>query len=225
MRYLLTFAAAAALAFAGAAKKNTPVKSEAGNETVNIYATLLADKDHIREALGAELPAGIVAVQVSVAPRGEEALNISRDDFQIISHKDGQRSGPFVPSQIAGSATLVVRSGSQGGGMYSGNPNAPVWGGIPGTMGRPRQIGTGDGGAIGAGGGSETETTARQASDPKQKDNPLLTLLEQKMLPDKETNETVNGFLYFPLDGKHKPKHLELIYNGPAGRLFVDFNK
>jgi hypothetical protein len=207
-------------------KKTQPiVTKEAGNETVDIYATPYLDKEHITKVLGAELPPGIVVFEVRVRPKGDYVVSVSRDDFQMLSHRDGQRSGPFVPSQIAGSATLVVSNSGRGGGLYSGNPNGPVWGGVPGTMGRPRQIGSPNSGAVGAGGGSETETTASVQKDASKEGNPLLTILEEKMLPEKESNDPVAGLLYFPLDGKHKLKDLELVYKGPAGKLMIDFGK
>lgn len=204
--------------------KKTRTTGEAGNERVDIYATPLLDREQIKNAIGAELPPGIIAVEMRIVPRGDEALSISRDDFQIISHQDGQRSGPFVPSQIAGSATMVVAQVPQDLGLYGGNPSGPVWGGIPGTMGRPRQM-PGNGGAMGSGGeGAGTAAEAKAGTnDPKKKDNPLLDILDRKMLQDKETKDTLTGYLYFPLDGKQKLKDIELIYKGPAGRLMVPF--
>lgn len=201
------------------------VTKEAGNETVDIYATPYLDKEQIAGVVGAELPPGIVVFEVKVRPKGDYVVNVSRDDFMMLSHKDGQRSGPFVPSQIAGSATLVVSSKSRGGGLYSGNPNGPIWGGIPGTMGRPRQIGDPNSGVMGGGGGSERETSATAGKDPAKEDNPLLKILEERMMQDKESNDPVVGLLYFPLEGKHKVKDLELVYKGPAGRLLIDFGK
>ena len=75
-------------------------------------------------------------------------------------------------------------------------------------------------GGEGSATGAEAKTTS---TDPKQKDNPLLAILDQKMLQDKETKEPVTGYLYFPLEGKQKLKDIELIYKGPAGRLIVPF--
>ncbi len=223
MRYILPFLMLVPVMFAGSDKK--PV-GEAGNDSVDIYATAFIDKDAIRSALGAELPEGIIAIDVKVVPKGDDPLSISRDDFEIISHRDGQRSGPFVASQIAGSAKLVISTATVGGGTYAGNPNGPVWGGIPGTMGRPGQLDDPNGGVVGSGTTTETETKATPANDAKEKDKnaPLIALLNQKMMPDKETKETVTGLLYFPVEGKKlKLKDLELIYKGPAGRLIVPF--
>lgn len=220
MRYSVFIFLFAALVCA--ADKKSRLTGEAGNDNVDIYATPLLDKEQIKAAIGAELPAGIIAIQVKVVPKGDDSLSVSRDDFQIISHKDGQRSGPFGPSQIAGSSTMVISTVNQAGGAYSGNPNGPVWGGIPG-LGRPRQM-PGEGGAVGAGGSGVTEAQAKTTSGAdKDKDNPLLAILDSKMLADKETKEPVSGYLYFPLEGKQKLKDIELIYKGPAGRLIVPF--
>jgi hypothetical protein len=42
-------------------------------------------------------------------------------------------------------------------------------------------------------------------------------------MPEKSTAEPVSGLLYFQLEGKHKPKDLELRYSGPAGRISLRF--
>jgi hypothetical protein len=221
MRYILPLALCASLLCLG--KQKIRPTGEAGNDHIDIYATPILDKEQINEAVGTNMPPGIVVVKVRVVPKGDDPLSVSRDDFEIISHKDGQRSAPFVPSQIAGSATLVVSTVPASGGTYGGNPNGPVWGGIPGTMGRPRQM-PGDGGAVGSGTAGATEADAKTATDPKAaKDSPLLAILGQKMLEDKETKEPISGYLYFPLEGKQKLKDIELIYKGPAGRLIVPF--
>jgi hypothetical protein len=33
----------------------------------------------------------------------------------------------------------------------------------------------------------------------------------------------VSGYLYFPLDGKHKLKNLAVLYRGSAGKLNLEF--
>jgi hypothetical protein len=54
-------------------------------------------------------------------------------------------------------------------------------------------------------------------------ENPLIKILESKMLRDTETKEPVEGLLYFLMQGKNKAKDLGLLYKGPAGRLSMDF--
>jgi hypothetical protein len=62
---------------------------------------------------------------------------------------------------------------------------------------------------------AKVETTAGQ--------DPLLTALKAKVLPEKETTEPLSGLLYFYLEGKQKPKDLELRYQGSAGKLALRF--
>jgi hypothetical protein len=56
-----------------------------------------------------------------------------------------------------------------------------------------------------------------------QEDSPLLKVLTEKSLPDKDIKAPVEGLLYFAIDGKLKPKDLSLIYQGQGGKLVVDF--
>jgi hypothetical protein len=67
------------------------------------------------------------------------------------------------------------------------------------------------------------EATVTAQSGAKDKENPVLAVLKQKVLPEKETSEPLAGLLYFSLEGKQKPKDLELQYNGPAGKLSLQF--
>jgi hypothetical protein len=209
-----------ALAAAAAAADKAPPAGKASNERVELDAVVYADKVAVRDLVGAELD-GILIVRLRVTPRGDEPLKVRPDDFLLRSDKDGQRSQPFAPSQIAGDAALVVASGSTGGGTVVGQDSGPIWGGAPGTGTRPRRL-PGNGGAVGTGAGEETVQAKVETGD-KAKENTLLATLKQKMLPAKEGAEPLAGLLYFPLEGKHKPKDLELVYSGPAGKLSIRF--
>jgi hypothetical protein len=220
MRLTVLLCLTAALVLAADKKKTT---GEAGNDNLDITAKPFIQPEDIRAALEADLPVGIIAVEVKLVPKGDAPISISRDDFTLLSRKDGQRSGPYSPSQIAGSATMVVKTRSVGGGEVASRGDGPIWGGIPGTGGRPRQVNDGSGG-FGNTASHETETKAEIKDDKKNQNNPLLKVLEAKILPDKEITEPLTGLLYFPLEGKIKLKDLELIYKGPAGRLIVEFN-
>jgi hypothetical protein len=206
-------------AIAPAADKPTPA-GKASNERVELEAVVYADKAAIRDQVGAELD-GVAIVRLRVTPRGDEPLKVAPDDFMLRSDKDGQRSQPFAPSQIAGDAALVVAGGSTGRGTVMGQDNGPIWGGAPGTGGRPQRL-PGSGGTLGAGAAEETVRASVEAGD-KAKENPLLATLKQKMLPAREGAEPLAGLLYFSLEGKHKPKDLELLYRGPAGKLSIRF--
>jgi len=75
----------------------------------------------------------------------------------------------------------------------------------------------------GSPGVKSTSVNVAPADNKAPVEGPSVTLLESKMLPDRETKEPVEGLLYFLLEGKNKPKDLGLLYKGPAGRLAMDF--
>jgi hypothetical protein len=54
-------------------------------------------------------------------------------------------------------------------------------------------------------------------------ESPLLLALRQKALPEKTVTEPVTGLLYFEIDGKVKPKNLELFYKTKSGKLGMRF--
>ena len=207
------------IAFAAADKK-LPIETTS-NELVEITATPLIDKEQIKQELGSDLGGGIILVRVRVRPLGDKPFKIDRDDFNLLSDKDGQRSTPYSPSQIAGNSTLVVTStGTRG--AIGNQGNGPVWGGIPGLGGRPQQL-PGNGTSMGNGPGqvaTEAKVAEGQKSD---KPNPLLAVLKEKILPEKQITEPVTGLLYFQMEGKVKPKDLELYYKTTAGRLGLRF--
>ncbi len=209
------------LAFCGAAlaaDKTLPIE-RTSNETVEITASLL-DKDQMQKELGSDLGGGIVVLRVTVRPLSEKPIAVSRDDFLLISDRDGQRTQPFAPSQIAGNSTLVVRSGQATAGGTMGQPNGPTWGGVPGTMGRP-QRGPSNGGAVGNAAGTTQAEAKVEKGDSKE--NPLLGVLKEKILPEKEITDPLSGLLYFPIEGKVKPKDLELQYRLQGAKLALRF--
>ncbi len=222
MRRLLWFALLAAALAIAADKKSQPKPLPVGqssNESVGLTATLYDDKEALQKLVGSDLEGAVAVIEVRLTPRSDDALAISRDDFLLRSEKDGQRSQPFAPSQIAGNAALVVSSRAGESGAVMSNPNGPIWGGMGG--GRPRRLpgnGTGAGNAPG-----ESSAQANVQDKPAEKDNPLLATLKEKVLPEKKTTDPISGLLYFQLEGKHKPKDLVLEYKTPAGKLIVRF--
>lgn len=208
--------AVVSLAVAGEKKPVGP--ASAGNDKVELVASVHATPEEVQQVLGASLPAGIVIVKITVTPKGGETLRIDPDDFTLLSYKDGQRSGAYAPSQIAGSGTMVVTARTTGGGMMSESGRGPSWGGIGGS--RPQSMG--GTGISGGGGGSETTNEVKIKDDGKE--NPVLTTLKERQLPRSEGETPTSGLLYFPLDGKHKLKDLALLYKGSAGRLTLEFS-
>jgi hypothetical protein len=208
-----------AVSLLGAASDKKPPTAQGGNEKIALSATLFNDKESIAGALGSELEAGFILVRVEVTPKDGSPLAVTRDDFVLRSYKDGQRSGPFHPSQIAGKGALVISSRGRGAPMGV-EDRGPVWGPI-GTGGRPRRL-PGNSGVMGSGAGaSEAQATVDEGG--QRKEDPVMALLKAKVLAEKEISEPLSGLLYFSLEGKHKTKQLSLQYKGPAGRLILEF--
>jgi hypothetical protein len=215
---LVLLTASAELALAADAK--LPFGRITG-ETAALEATLISGKEAVMKTVGSDLGGSIVIVDLKISPQGEKPLRISRDDFTLKSDNDGQRSQPFAPSQIAGQGALVVSSVGSGGGHVD-NRRGPVWGGAPGTTGMPGQL-PGDGPTAGSATADVSTAQATVVEGNRIEKNPLLATLKEKILPEKETTEAVSGLLYFHMEGKHKPKQLQLWYQSPSGKLTLRF--
>lgn len=124
---LLAVLLCAAASFA--ADKNKLPLEQTSNELTEISATVFIDKDQIHQELGADPGSDIVLVKVQVRAVSSKPVSISHDDFVLFSEKDGQRSEPFEPGQIAGSATLVVTPGGARGGGVANQRKGPSFGG------------------------------------------------------------------------------------------------
>jgi hypothetical protein len=199
------------------AAEKAPPAGKVSNSVIEVVATLYNGKDAVREVLGSEVKAEIVVVEVEVIPKSRRAMMVDPDDFFLRSDKDGERSQPFAPSQIAGPGALKVSARAVGGGNVMGDSNGPAWGGVGGPPGRL----PGSGGGVGNATSDAHEMAVGEAS--KGPEDPLLAKLKAKALPMKETDVPLKGLLYFPLEGKHKTKDLELEYRGPAGKMSMRF--
>ncbi|BDC50825.1 hypothetical protein F183_A31410 [Bryobacterales bacterium F-183] len=199
-----------------------------GNDRIDITATLILEKEALAQAMeGIALPPNVIAVRVKVKPAVNAGpIRVDIDDFQLISHKDGQRSGPFAPTQLAGGPAMKIKteSTSYGTGVATRN-TGPTWGGMGGS--RPGQQMPGNTGMIGSAnaGGAEIATGVEKTGKASKETDPLVAMLKEKGFPSGEVAEPTTGLLYFPLEGKHKPKDLTLVYKGPAGRLVLTFGK
>lgn len=234
---LVTFAALVTVATSAGDKKPLIISDPTtGNDRIDITAGIILDPEEMRNALGGgevTLPPqrGLAIVKVRVKPVGDNPIRIDLDDFQLISHKDGQRSGPYSPTQLAGNGpTLKIKTetSSVGTGPMTRN-TGPTWGGVPGTMGRPQQL-PAEGGMVGNGSAgpevtSGVEIKGAPAGASKAKEDPLLVAMKEKCLRSEEIKEPVTGLLVFPLEGKHKPKDLTLVYKGVGGRLVLSFGR
>jgi hypothetical protein len=188
-----------------AADKKLPLE-ETTNDLLTITATATLDRDQIKQELGYDLGPDIAVVRVTLHTVSDKPIQVSHDDFLLISSKDGQRSQPYEPGQIAGADSLTV---TQNGVKQAASRRPGL------TIG-------GFGGGIGTGQANQTPELKTQASHDDQP-NPLLAVLNEKILPEKELTDTVSGLLYFQMVGKLKPKDLELHYKGPAGKMALRF--
>lgn len=208
---------AASLAFAADRK---PLPNQAGNDDVDIFATVLLDRNEIQQAIGAELPEGYAAVRVKVVPKADQALRIGTEDFMLISRKDGDRSQALEPEQITGQAGLILKAGQQPSRM-STVTNGTIWGGVRPTRSAPSDRDRDSD-------KKETEIAPQPEGGPRENNpetNPLLAALKAKGIPGDESKKPLEGLLYFPVDGKLKlkPKDLSMIYKSPTGRMVIDF--
>ena len=197
-----------------AAEKKLTGPVRGGNDVLDITASVLVDKVAVNNALGRDPGLALIVVNVKVVPKGDSVVQIWRDDFTLLWSRDGQKSQPLEPGQIAGRGGIVVSTqGVAGsGGAMGGGPTF----GIPG-MGR-----MGGGGVGNASTTTEAKTTVQ--ADTGEAENPLLQVLKDKVLPEKETNDPQSGLLYFLFDGKPpKIKDLTLIYKFHGGKLILDF--
>ncbi len=192
-----------------ASKKVVSPSTSAGNEQVDIIATIVLSEDEVTQKLGADPGKGIVLLQVRVVPKTDQPVQVSPDDFILLAHDDGERSKPFEPEEIAGSGRMIV----------SNTNTAPTkktegFGGFGGMIG---------GGSGSSPGNSKPVALSSKVDTKSQGNATLLQMLKTKELPETDAKDAVEGYLYFPLDGKHKLKNLAILYRGPAGKLNLEF--
>jgi hypothetical protein len=188
------------------AKKVISPETTGGNDDIDIHATITLAEQDVAQKLGVDPGQGIVLLRVRVMSKTDKPIQISPDDFILLAHDDGERSKPFDPAEIAGQGAMVL---TEKGGITKTGSSIGFGGMI---------------GGAGASPGNPKVTTLATRMDPKSQGNSkLLQVLREKELPRKETADPVEGYLYFPLNGKHKLKNLAVLYRGPAGRLNLEF--
>jgi hypothetical protein len=228
--FCLILAASLALALPAAlqaADKKPIPPGKAADQKVALEATVHLDPEEVKTMLGAEPGQGIVVVEVKVTPLHGEKIVLNREDFLLRSDKDGQTSRPMEPTQVAGSSILVVGSKPGEQGRVMSQQRRVPFGvpGIPGTgNGPPATLPSPQPPVVGSATADATTATSTITEDEKlKKNNPLLDTLKKKVLPEGETGEPVTGYLYFLFEGKHKPKHLELVYRKAPPRVHMRF--
>lgn len=217
---LIPFLALASILSAAKPEEPKIATARGATDRMEIIATVHANREAVKQMLNDDLNGYIMVVEILIKPRVEEGVKIDRDDFQLLTTDDGQKSKPFAPSQLLGTGGLVIKSqkGPSSGAM--GQNNGPVWSGPVGS-GRPMRL-PGNGGGIGTP-TTQIETPTASENEKVEKENPMKKVLEGKELPAGEIKEPTKGLLYFPVDGKHKTKNIVLLYRGLGGRIDVEF--
>src|SRR5579862_9036423 len=77
------------------------------NEDLILTVTLHIDPEDLKEMIGSDLDGHYIVAEVKVDPKYGKDIVIDRDDFQLRTDKDGERTKPFAASQIAGRGALV----------------------------------------------------------------------------------------------------------------------
>ncbi len=213
---LLALLAIAALT--ASAEKKELAAGRTSNDNVAVEARAYLLPEEVKSVVGHPLEAGFIVVEVTLTPKNDQKIKVRRDDFVLLSGRDGQKSTPFAPTQIASEGALMISS-RQSGGVMAQQRQRP-WGGIGGGpiggMGMP-------GGQIGSSTAQTSEAVATVKEGDDKKPNPLLDTLRAKVLAENEITEPLSGQLYFLFEGKQKLKDLELFYKAPGGRLSLKF--
>jgi hypothetical protein len=211
-KYLFTIALALPALLPAAAEKRIIGVGQMGNDIVDIAATVLEDRQSCTEAIGADPGMNIIVVKLRFHVKGDNKIALWHDDFTLLSGKDGQRSQPLAPSEIAGHMSLIV---TENGVRSSSGPGQR----------RPTFGGLGIGGMSGVGNSApQTQAEAKIEDKSAEPENPVLAVLKEKGIAEKEVTDSEEGLLYFLLEGKPpKPKELTLIYKSSGGRVLLEF--
>ena len=187
--------------FLPAASKNI-ASAHGENDSMALEATLYIDAEAVKSIIGNDLGGHYIVAEVKVTPKYGKEVGILRDDFVLRTDRDGEKAQPFVGNQVAGQTALVV-SGDEPekkkGGWTIGGPV------MMGSPGMPKDTGP-------------TKSTMKH----DESQNPLKKTLDEKILPEKKTDQPVSGLLYFPME-KQKMKELELIYGSKDSRISLRF--
>jgi hypothetical protein len=209
MTRLIPLTTVAIVLSASMAAKDAPkAYNEISAETVTLSGKAYTDPAAIKQLIGNDLGGHYIVIQMTVTPKGDKPLNVNLNDFQLFCERDGDRSQPQTPAEIAATDSLVLKRGESGVGSL-GQETGTTWSGV-GFGGRSAKK-------------KKDDDTAPSAKMEKgKKDDTLKGVLTEKALPEKETTQPVSGLLYFPLE-KKKLKDLALFYTVPDGKLRLYF--
>ncbi len=187
VRILALLAGMALLLAAGDKKEKRIVGTAMGeNQDLILHVTLYLDSTSVNEAIGADAGGHLFVADVKIEPKYGKDILVDRDDFVLRTDKDGEKTTPFAPSEVAGGPALVVPHQRIGG-----NEGSILYGGVAPKVNGPAVFKDGKS-------GGELEKA-----------------LEAKVLPEGKTDQPVSGLLYLPME-KQKLKDLELDYGPPG---------
>jgi hypothetical protein len=190
------------------AKKVVSPTTSASNDQIDVVATISLTEAEVAQKIGADPGPGVALLDVRVTPKTDKPVQVSPDDFILLAYDDGERSKPFDPAELAGQGALVVKT----------TPSGEKVG---------RTSGIGGFGGFGMGSGPDapkkSDTLNSKMDTGSHGSKTLLEQLKAKQFPQKESADPVEGYLYFPLDGKHKLKNLAVLYRGETGKLKLVF--
>jgi len=203
-----------------ATKKVVSPTQAAANDDVEVAVTLVLDHDEVVKKIGADPGPGIVLLDVRFSNKLEKPIQLNPDDFILLAHDDGERYHPFTPAEIAGKGGMVIKS--QDGGSIGVNRTGPRITGLGLPIGtsssssKPAQ-------APGAATDKKDDPDADKPQGKTSFNEPLLNALKAKQLETKDVTDTAEGYLYFPLDGKHKLKNMAVLYRARTEKLDIEF--
>lgn len=187
VRILALLAAMALLLAAGDKKEKRIVGTAMGeNQDLILHVTLYLDPASVNEAVGVEVGGHMFVADVKIEPKYGKDIVVDRDDFVLRTDKDGEKTTPLAPSEIAGGPALVVPHQRIGG-----NEGSILYGGVAPQVNGPAVFKEGKTG------------------------DALEKALAAKVLPEGKTDQPVSGLLYLPME-KQKLKNLELDYGPPG---------
>src|SRR5579859_1880780 len=103
------------------------------NQDLILHVTLYMDPASVNQVVGTDMGGHFFVADVKVEPKYGKEIAIDRDDFVLRTDKNGEKTTPFAPSEIAGRGALVVKQqrigGNEGSILYGGvapNVNGPA---------------------------------------------------------------------------------------------------
>jgi len=179
------------------------------NQDIILNITVYADADSVKEVIGEEMGGHYIVAKVEVQPKYGKEVSIDRDDFVLHTFKNGDRSGPMAPNQIAGGGALVLNGVNESVGE--------------GSVPKRRWSIGGMGAGVASTGGPVRDPNAVKATvEDSDKESPLKKVLEDKQLPAGKLEKPISGLLYFPME-RQKLKDLQMIYGAKETRIEIHF--